>query len=343
MEKIGVCKAVPQYENVNDGIGILEEIMAAVKHLVTVVIPVFNTGEAIRAAIRSIRRQDYPNLEVLLVNDGSTDETMELAQSEICDDERFRIVNKENGGLSSARNRGLEEASGDLVIFWDSDDTQKENAISTLVDAMDSADADVACCGLTRIRFDRSKVDLFTGRREVVSSGQAMEMWLRGDRISTGAVTKLCKTEMLRSKAIRFVEGEVNEDVIWTAEVIDASFSIAVTGIPLYNYISHEGSLSNSFSPASLVVFDHCKQLMAFIREKYPRLRRVCDRYCAEAIVSVASEGSRGRSFDNFQEEAIAASRELRAFFPKVIATGNLRMIAVSALIISGLYRYLRY
>ena len=106
---------------------------------ISVVIPVYGVEKYIRQCLESIINQTYKNLEIIVVNDGTKDNSMKIVE-EYLSDERIKIINKQNGGLSSARNRGMEEATGKYIFFVDSDDWIELNTIEILVKNSKSVD-----------------------------------------------------------------------------------------------------------------------------------------------------------------------------------------------------------
>lgn len=114
---------------------------------ISVIVPVYNVEEYLALSLQSVRDQDWHDLEIICVNDGSTDGSAEVLRLFERADERITVVEKENGGLSSARNAGIKAASGDIVCFLDSDDLLTENACGTIVRAFDRTSADVVTYG----------------------------------------------------------------------------------------------------------------------------------------------------------------------------------------------------
>ena len=109
---------------------------------ISVIVPVYNVEAYLERCVESILKQTYSNLEILLVNDGSTDKSGELCDQLALRDQRIRVIHKENGGLSDARNRGIDEASSDLIGFIDSDDMYE-----TLYRQLRESNADLSMCG----------------------------------------------------------------------------------------------------------------------------------------------------------------------------------------------------
>ena len=112
------------------------------KKLVSVVVPIYNREKTVEKCIKSILNQTYKNIELVLIDDGSTDDTFSVCKSYAEKDDRIKLFQKDNGGVSSARNYGIEKATGDLLMFVDSDDTIEENTVKDYVRSLDKYDAD---------------------------------------------------------------------------------------------------------------------------------------------------------------------------------------------------------
>lgn len=148
---------------------------------ISIVVPIYNTSFFLNKCIESIVNQSYSKLEIILVNDGSTDNSLSICDSYASQDDRIIVISKENGGLSSARNAGLDVATGDFIGFVDSDDFVASDMYEQLLDAILASNADVAECGYylhDGIRPRDSKKALFDDivsgeyvccRRQVVS------------------------------------------------------------------------------------------------------------------------------------------------------------------------------
>lgn len=255
--------------------------------LVSVIVPVYNTGSIIRRTIRSITSQTYSNFEVFFINDGSNDSTPSLIEDLISDMPNYHLVYKENGGLSSARNLGLSLAKGEYVIFWDDDDYQSHNALTLLVETALLNNSDCVCSGITKVYPDHTKQELYTGEACSVSGHEALKMWLEEKCISTGAVTKLCRKSLLDKYDIKFEEGKINEDLLWTAELLSHSNKVSILGRSLYYYVVRQNSLSNKVSSHSFDVVDNCHKLTKLIKERFPDLLDCCSVFCAKKIFSL--------------------------------------------------------
>lgn len=277
---------------------------------VTVIVPVYNAARWLPASFRSFERQTYANTEWVLVDDGSADSSAELCSS-WCgrDPAHRRLVRKENGGASSARNVGLDVAVGDYVLFWDSDDEQDPTAIEKMVEGIPGPGG-VVVSSIRRVLPDGSHRDLFSCERHTMKPEGAVAAWLQGG-VSSGPYSKLSPRAMLVENGIRFEEGVINEDVMWTAEVLAAASSVTFIGEPLYHYVAREGSVTGSFDSRFSIVFDNCRKLEEFVRGRFPGLEESCAAYCANACWSVIVAASRGGNKRNYPDVYARAMNEL--------------------------------
>ena len=150
--------------------------------LVSVVIPVYNKERFLPDALLSFNEQTYKNIEWIIVDDGSTDASSDICRSWRARRGYIRLIKKENGGASSARNEGLRHARGEYVLFCDADDAQDPGAIEALVAAALSERADVVLSAIKRINQDGDERNLFVCDNHSASSEEALKEWLRGGR-----------------------------------------------------------------------------------------------------------------------------------------------------------------
>ena len=123
--------------------------------MISVVIPSYNCGEYLSRSVRSVLRQDFCDLEVVVVDDGSNDNTPEICADLSASDERVHVFRIENSGLSYARNYGLRKSSGEYIFFLDADDAITPECLGALYDAMINTASDIACCATKRVRLDK--------------------------------------------------------------------------------------------------------------------------------------------------------------------------------------------
>lgn len=254
------------------------------KPLISVIIPIYNTSQYLGRCIDSLLNQKYKKIEVILVNDGSTDNSLDICKTYKEIDNRILIVDKANGGLASARNAGLDIAKGDFYGFVDSDDYIHPIMYEDLYNALTDNSADISMCGRTIVR-ERMKRHLFTLENPVVWSGkEAFSKILIWDNIDSSACDKLFKKELFNQ--IRFPIGMQTEDVYIIPRIISETNSIVHIGKPRYYWFQRDQSITNSFPTLKtfddmLTTHDHIVQ---FTKRKYPDLNSHADHFYLKPI-----------------------------------------------------------
>lgn len=219
--------------------------------LVSVVVPVYNAESCVEDCVASILAQTYGNLEVLLVDDGSTDCTSSILKKIAARDNRVRVFFKANGGVSSARNLGLDNASGGFFCFVDADDTIEPNMVEVLLSACLDTGSDVACCGFKR-----------EGRRDGLLSLQAdvsfvmnREEFLlgvltgsKGNHLIGGYLCNKLFTKSLLQRSRLDVGWAVCEDLLFVLEVGQRVEKACSVPDALYNYTVTKGSATRRLS-----------------------------------------------------------------------------------------------
>lgn len=215
--------------------------------LVSVIVPVYNVELFVERCIRSILEQKYKNIEVIVVDDGTTDNSLRICEELAKQDTRVCIVHKVNGGLSSARNYGLEKAKGKYVVFVDSDDFIHEEYISLMYEIAVKSGANLVICG-----YEKGKKSNFTNEEldrayKVYSSEEMLYNW-HSILCSKETVSwnKLYLREQLIGMGFKYPVGVYYEDVCTTHLVVDKADKIAVTNSKLYYYYQRKNSISRS-------------------------------------------------------------------------------------------------
>lgn len=216
---------------------------------ISVIIPVFNTGAFLNKCVESVASQTYRHLEIILIDDGSTDGSENLCDLWASKDSRIKVIHKPNGGLSSARNAGLDVASGEFVAFVDSDDFLEPNMFETLFTARAKADADIVLCSFSMENESGEPYATTPPISNLTLSGvKALELLNqpRQDRFVV-AWNKLFTRKLFDD--IRFPEGKIHEDQ-WIAHKLffEAKTIKAIPG-ELYHYVVHENSIMQLKNP----------------------------------------------------------------------------------------------
>ncbi|AXI26460.1 glycosyl transferase family 2 [Gemella sp. ND 6198] len=241
---------------------------------ISVIVPVYNVEQYLERCVDSIINQTYKNLEIILVDDGSTDNSGKLCDELVQKDDRIRVIHKENGGLSSARNRGIEEATSDLIGFIDSDDYIDKDMYELLLNNLKKEEADISMCG---------HYDVFSGVVEnqvtkiqqwKLTKEEAIKMVMEAKILSVTAVNKLYKKILFED--LKFEIGKIAEDAFIMVKLLDKCNIIAATNEKKYYYIHRGNSITTQkFSPKFLNVIEAYEQNYDIIKNNYPNLLNV--------------------------------------------------------------------
>lgn len=216
--------------------------------LVSIIIPAYNVEQFIARAIKSAVDQNYSNIEILIINDGSTDSTLKIASAISTEHNNATVYDKINGGLSDARNFGISKAKGEYLAFLDGDDYIHPEMISTLINSCLNHVADIAICGITRVQKENSISYISSLKKErVYQSSDAVLSYLSSNDFNESACNKLFKKELFDN--IRFPLGRKHEDAYIMHLLLSKSNRVVHVGAPLYYYVRRMNSItSKSFS-----------------------------------------------------------------------------------------------
>lgn len=227
--------------------------------MVSVIVPIYNVEEYLEECLESIRNQTYTNIEVILVNDGSTDGSREICESYCEKDIRFRLINQENQGQSVARNRGVKESVGQYIMFVDSDDVVNTDVLKVLLPYM-KTDVDIVECEMTREKeaFFLNKIPtiVFEG-----NSKEAILNCIAFRAVKFCAFTKLYRREIVEK--IPFLEGYIYEDVFTGINYLNHIRKIIVVDYIGYYYrVRPNSTMTKSFNEKNLDIFPIGKKLI---------------------------------------------------------------------------------
>lgn len=206
--------------------------------LVSVIVPVYNVEKYLEKCVKSIIAQSYHTLEIILVDDGSTDSSGKLCDAVAVDDERIHVIHKKNGGLSDARNAGLNIANGSFYMFVDSDDYLTKDAVESMLVSAIENNCEIAVCNMVRFSEEGdSSMFYCPTQKETVYKGD--------DRFRTlnqpSVCNKLFRAELF--KEIRFPKGKYYEDTFVYHELVYQAQKLVLTGKDSYWYLQRQGSI----------------------------------------------------------------------------------------------------
>lgn len=238
--------------------------------LISVIVPIYKVEEYLNRCVESIVNQTYKNLEIILVDDGSPDQCPEICDQWEKKDTRIRVIHKQNGGLSDARNAGMKIMNGEYVAFVDSDDWLEVTMYEKMVTLLEIYHADICECGfqksseITVSEFLSSKSAL-----KVYDKIQAMKAVVE-EEIQPVVWNKIYKTKLI--KDLHFVKGKYNEDEYWTYLAVDRAKKIIKVEDAYYHYFFRENSIINeTYSLRRLDGLDARYERMKYL-QKYPEI-----------------------------------------------------------------------
>ena len=243
--------------------------------LISVIVPIYKVEKYLRKCIESILSQTYTNLEIILVDDGSPDKCGEICDEYEKKDSRIKVIHKKNGGLSDARNAGLDIMAGNYVAFVDSDDWIEPQMYEHLLAKLHYFHADISIGGVSCDLDDNGIINT----EKIVSYDSApfsegnVETMHRFFTTSWAAWDKLYKADLFRD--IRYPVGEINEDEAIVLQLLSKCTRVCYTNEVFYHYMRRPSSGSITavnFSVKKLAWQAHCRDNLEFVQAHYPTL-----------------------------------------------------------------------
>lgn len=243
------------------------------KKKITVIVPMYNAEEYIERCIRSIMEQTYKNLEIVIVNDGSQDNSLDICKRLQKRDNRIIIINQVNMGVSKARNNDLDVATGDFISFVDSDDTIKENFYDELIATQIVTNADIVVANVKCI--DDNNQFFPYGNNNLIKNYNKEKFikMLLNFKIGNAVWGKLFKQDCIKN--LKFKNIKINEDFIFFWDAINKSTNFSINFNAQYNYyININGSLTKKkFTKENMSMIEHIDNVLEDVNFSYPNLR----------------------------------------------------------------------
>lgn len=228
------------------------------KEKISVIVSVYNTGKYIERCVDSLLKQTYPNLEIILINDGSKDKSLEILRQLEKENKNIKVIdNKKNKGLSYSRNIGLKNATGKYIGYIDSDDYVATTYYDNLMTALQKEKAEIAICDMKLIYESQNN------REQIVpaSNNGTSKLDFINNGLAASACNKLFKKEIIEKYP--FAEGKVNEDIAVVIPALAEANKIAYVKDTYYNYVQRENSMQNSrFQMKRFDIFDGVEETL---------------------------------------------------------------------------------
>ena len=256
--------------------------------LISVIIPVYNVEEYLHYAIESLEKQTYKNFEIILVNDGSTDDSGKLCDEYSEKYSNVRVFHKENGGLSDARNFGVQKAKGEFITFLDPDDYLEAYSLELLASVQKQHNCDIVS---TRVKatelynvYSNHSLTEEDIKNVIVMDRDVFLEEAFYDKVATvSACGKLYRKSILE---IPFPKGRIYEDLYIISEHVEKANKIVHTPIQIYNYYKRQGSIVNSkFTSKQYDFFDAIAYNRQVIREKFNNVAKLVTAINAKEVI----------------------------------------------------------
>ena len=237
--------------------------------LISIIVPVYNVETYISKCLDSIINQTYKNLEIILINDESTDNSLSICNEYKNKDDRIKVISIKHGGLSKARNTGLDIAKGDYIGFVDSDDYINEDMYKSLYDALVSSGSDISVCSFYRHEQGNFECDFNVDEDIITFDRENAIKNILIDKILRNYVwTKLYPAYVFDD--LRFPEGKNFEDIFISIKILEKINKLIFINKNLYNYVIRDGSIDSCKSPDNIKdAIEETYRRYKYIKEKY--------------------------------------------------------------------------
>lgn len=245
---------------------------------ISVIVPVYNVEKYLNRCVDSILAQTYQNLEIILVDDGSPDNCPQICDNYVQKDSRIKVIHKENGGLSSARNAGLDIATGDYIGFVDSDDYIAPDIYSQLYDRIKGDKSYIANCIYARAFASGEIIPSRVPHNEdedITTQKYLEELLLHVGDVSV--CTKLFPRGLIGD--LRFVVGKLNEDLLFMIQLLKNIQGIKFVGQLGYYYYVREKSITSRYGKTFIDMQKNAMWVLKYVQQTYPKLRRQAVRF----------------------------------------------------------------
>lgn len=239
--------------------------------LISVILPVYNNEHFLPRSIDSVLEQSYSNIEVILVDDGSTDNSGKICNEYTKKDKRIKVIHKKNGGLSDARNIGMKQASGEYIMFVDADDWMPKDAVEKLYDAIVKNGADLSS-GIIKEVFSRKKVAYeYSPSKSTVYDcvGALRKLMYLHDGASNSASGKLYKMNLFKN--VKYPVGKLYEDLGTTYKIFAKAKKIVLVDKIVYYYYQNSNSIMHAkYTTKRLQGITFAEEELKFMKKNFP-------------------------------------------------------------------------
>lgn len=243
---------------------------------VSIIVPVYNVEDYLKKCLSTITNQTYADIEIILIDDGSTDNSGEICDKFALLDSRIKVTHKKNGGVSEARNAGIRVATGKWLTFIDPDDYVTDNYVEYLLELIRENDADISIATHTYVT-PKKEINYETGEFVIMDGEETLRRMLLNNGFDMGLWAKMYRTEYFSD--ISFPVGKLFEDSLITYQIVNKASKIVFSSKSIYYYVNRSTSIVNySFNIKKFDLIEMNKLNEKFINNTYPNLKNEAKR-----------------------------------------------------------------
>lgn len=275
--------------------------------MISVIVPSYNVAPYLVRCVHSLTCQTYTDLEIILVDDGSTDDTGKLCDRIAESDSRIKVIHKENGGLSDARNAGIDLAAGEFYSFIDGDDYIEPDTYEAMIAEMRNLDVSIVAGGfiVTDIQGNTT-IRVIPKQQQLTKEEAFMDLFVGENYISQSSCNKLFRSSLFEN--VRYKKGIINEDMEILPRLLDVGNDVVLLNKAIYHYIKKPGSITSSdYSMERYRAIEVERDIYLMCKEKYPKLQPYASYYELKSLNGMLSNlvGCSNRKDFKIQELSI--------------------------------------
>ncbi len=281
--------------------------MSQTDNKVSVVVPIYNVEKYLNRCLQSIINQSYKNIEIILVNDGSTDNSLQIAEEEEKNDSRIKIITQKNQGLSMARNTGIQHATGEYICFVDSDDFVHKDYVKCLIENLEENDSDISVCDYLYINEKDETWSKKNKEEKIFSNLEAINDLLVGNQeTEVMAWNKLYKLSLFKENNIFFPKGKLHEDNFTTYKLYYYAKKISLIPDKLYFYLQRTDSImGKKFNIKRLDVLQAVEETKSFFKKENINLEPEIECYELNTRIGLLNNMIRDKFYGEAREQLI--------------------------------------
>lgn len=278
--------------------------------MISVIVPSYNVEPYLARCVQSLVSQTYKDLEIILVNDGSADGTGELCDRLAEKDPRIRVIHKENGGLSDARNAGIAIAKGEFYSFIDGDDFIETDTYESMIAEMTDPKVSIVAGGFFVTDMEgRTTVSVSPKRQYLTKEEAFMDLFGRS-YITQSSCNKLFRSSLFAE--VRYKKGILNEDQEILPRLLDVGDHVVLLNKPVYHYIKKPGSITSSdYSMERYKAIEIEKNIYRMCRDKYPKLKPWAGYYELKSLYGMLRNLEQCSNRDDFKIQELNIRRKI--------------------------------